>query len=464
MIDKPVCPKCKSFVKKSTRTCSRCGFPLVNFDFKQELQKQILEQPKPGYFSLYADLYIKPILNIVREIDTGLETITEKFTEKQLEIFNNMIGEGWVALLGSRKTGKTFLMASGIILLGSKKKIEVHILSSKKETASHVIYMILDICGDLGLDIIERPAKEQITFKNGTRIKAHSNTLADTGTYEADILVMDEAQEIEEEVWAKIVPQLATGRKMRVWIMGTAKAGTPFHQFWFEENKRFKKHEMRMEDATWVSEEDWEAVKSLMSDRMVRQELNMQWVEPEGAYFKASEIEEAYVECIVPEDLGEIVCGVDWGFGHMTTMIVLGIKGKKIYELDSWGMHNPNEKEIVAKAQTFYEKYNPLFILEGGQMFATHIQGELESRNIRTEMSMFGNNKDRFWTALDLTLGMKKLSLINPHLKQQLLRYCGDKKDDDWADALFHAVKYFFDKYLYQEAVDFYKKMYGENV
>ena len=376
------------------------------------------------------------------------QDITEKLTDKQLNIFNAMIREGWVSLLGSRKTGKTFLMSSAATYLGSRERLEIHVLSSKKDTASHIITQVIIIDAEHKLNLFKRPAKEQIIFNNDTRIKAHSNTLADTGTYEADILIIDEAQEVAEEVWAKIIPQLATGRKMRVWIFGTAKAGTPFYNFWFGINPKFKKFELGMEDAIWVPEESWDAIKSLMSDRMVRQELKMEWVEPEGAFFRAEDVEAAFED--YPEgfkrDYLEIVCGVDFGQGHETVMGNMAYRKEHIYEIESWGMFNPTSDMILAKVKEYGNRYSSLFIMEGSPL-GGFVRRDVADLRFKFKTSNFSVHKDKYWFALNFLLNNHLIHLKTPKLKQQLLRYIGDKIDDDWVDMLLHTAYYYFNKY-----------------
>jgi len=373
------------------------------------------------------------------------QVITEKLTDKQLNIFNAMIREGWVALLGSRKTGKTFLISCAASYLGSRKRLEIHVLSSKKDTASHIITQIIIIDSEHQFNLFKRPAKEQIIFNNDTRVKAHSNTLADTGTYEADILIIDEAQEVEEEVWAKIIPQLATGRKMRVWIFGTAKAGTPFYNFWFGINPKFQKFELGMEDATWVPEESWDSIKSLMSDRMIRQELKMEWVEPEGAFFRAEDIEDAFEE--YPEgfkrDYLEIVCGVDFGQGHETVMGNIAYKNEQIYEIESWGMFNPTSDFILSKVREYGNKYSSLFIMEGSPL-GGFVRRDVRDLQFKFKTSNFSVHKDKYWFALNFLLNEHLIHLKSPKLKQQLLQYDGTKIDDDWVDMLLHATYYYF--------------------
>ncbi|KKM15857.1 hypothetical protein LCGC14_1691840, partial [marine sediment metagenome] len=376
------------------------------------------------------------------------QDITRRFTDKQLNIFNAMIREGWVSLLGSRKTGKSFLMSSAAIYLGSRERLEIHVLSSKKDTASHIITQVIIIDAEHKLNLFKRPAKEQIIFNNDTRIKAHSNTLADTGTYEADILIIDEAQEVEEEVWAKIIPQLATGRKMRVWIFGTAKAGTPFYNFWFGINPKFKKFELGMEDATWVKEESWDDVKSLMSDRMIRQELMMEWVEKEGAFFRSEDIEAAFEE--YPEgfkrDYLEIICGIDFGQGHETVMGNIAYRKEQIYEIESWGMFNPTSDMILAKVKEYGNRYSSLFIMEGSPL-GGFVRRDVADLRFKFKTSNFSIHKEKYWFALNFLLNNHLIHLKTQKLKQQLLRYIGDKIDDDWVDMLLHAAYYYFNKY-----------------
>jgi len=386
------------------------------------------------------------------------EMLEEKLVPKQREIFDAMIEDQFVSVFGSRKTGKTYLMALGIILLGTDRRMEVHILSSKKDTAAYLITMMVWIAEEYKLDIFKRYSAEKCTFWNGTQVKIHANTLADTGTYEADILIIDEAQEVQEEVWGKIMPQLMTGRAMYIWIMGTAKAGTMFHNFWTTKNDRFKKFELHMSDATWVSEEAWQEIMAIMPERMVRQELYLKGVEAEGAYFSAEKIGQAYKlwEADALNQYGEIICTIDWGWGHEHAMYVLGIKDGIVDELESWSMQNAPRETIMRKFAEYHRKYGCYFILEGGQTAASWVGHELDKKNYDFGYSVFGNSKEWFWDAMEFVLDENRIKLDNARLKQQLLRYCGDKKEDDHVDSILHGVYYYVNKYLQKEFEDWW--------
>jgi len=443
-----------------------------NFDFKAFLQATIKKAGKdhnflksiPNIFNLYADIYVKPFIVGVQQdhgIKVDYDKITANLVPAQVKVLNQMLEIGSLLLFGCRKTGKTHLDALGVIILGTLKKLQVHILSSKKDTASYVIEMIGNICRRYKLDIIDKEAVTHMTFKNGTKIKAHSNTVADTGTYEADILIIDEAQEVEKEVWSKIFPMLATGRDMHVWITGTAKAGSRFHSFWFDKDmdNTFKKFTLKQKDATWVSKDTWKQIRAGMTERMWRQEVLMEWVEEEGAFFRADDLDEAFKDYELYEHrlYTEIIVPIDWGWGHEHAMYVLGIKGGVIYELESWSMQNAPRATIMRKFEEYHRKYHkPLFILEGGQTAADWVGHELEEKNYNFTYSLFSNNKEWFWDALEFVLDSKRIKLSNATLKSQLLRYCGDKKEDDHVDSLLHGVEHFVRTYLKEDYSDWY--------
>ncbi|MFX1371346.1 MAG: hypothetical protein ACFFCE_05755 [Promethearchaeota archaeon] len=430
------------------------------FNYKKILEKMISEASKDpakarsyiNIFPLYARLYVEPYLTTEdKKFAVNYKKITKKLVPKQKEILQSFLQPGMTMVFGCRKTGKTYLDALGIILLGTRRKLRVHILSSKKETASYVISSIREIDLEYKLDLLgKQDAKTHTTLKNGTTVMAHSNTIADTGTYEADIVIIDEAQEVEPEVWSKIFPMLATGREMHIWITGTAKAGSRFHTFWFDKDLQCSKFTLRKEDAIWVSEDTWKQIKAGMTERMWRQEVLMEWVEEEGAYFKAKKIEEAFVDYNEIGNYGEIVCPIDWGWGHECTMFVLAIKNNIIYELESWGKQNATYEEILVKCREFQQKYHPLFILEGSQTIASVVNSKMKKSNYSTKFSFFGNQKEWYIEGLRYVLDENRLIVKNPTLKQQLLHYCGDKKDDDYVDSLMHGVYYYFRKYLWE--------------
>lgn len=451
-----------------------------DFDFKEILQETITKAKDSfadmksiiNILSLYAKLYEEPfITGDSRSRDMGIdyEALTDNLIPEQVAVLNRMLEEGGLLLFGCRKTGKTYLDALGVIILGTLNKLQVHILSSKKDTASYVIEMIGNICRKYKLDIIDQEAITHLSFKNGTTVKAHSNTVADTGTYEADILIIDEAQEVEKQVWSKIFPMMLTGRKMHVWITGTAKAGSRFHTFWFDDDlKTFDKFTLRKEDVTkggkneggWVTEAEWKIVRAGMTERMWRQEVLMEWVEEEGAFFRSEDLDEAFKDYQLYDHKSytEIIVPIDWGWGHEHAMYVLGILNGVIYELDSWSMQNAPRATIMRKFEEFHRKYHkPLFILEGGQTAADWVGHELEEKNYNFTYSLFGKNKKWFWDAMEFVLDSKRIKLKNATLKSQLLRYCGDKKEDDHVDSILHGVEHFVRSYLKEDYSNWYE-------
>ena len=435
------------------------------WNFKHELQQAVSDKQFPELFKLYYQAYIQPLADAPSQVVNRRDLLSiVDLTPKQYKMLEAMWTDKLVAILGSRKTGKTFVVALAAVWLALEEPKEVHVLSSKKQTASYVVQVVEEIVTQVNPDLLRRQAKTHCELMNGSKFMAHSNTLADTGTYEADVLILDEAQEITEEVWAKVMPQLATGREMYCWIVGTAKAGTPFYDFWHnpETEEQFDIFTLFMKDATWVDQATWDSIAMLMSDRMVRQELGLEWVEDEQVFFPSDAIEKAYRDFPhkPAKQYGEIVSGVDFGMGHETSIITIAWnpQQRRMEMLDVWGMHNPTDKQILAHIQRLDKEYGSTFILEQSPLGA-FVRREIYEMNVNSRGSTFTQHKEDYLASLYVALVKEKLLLTDRKLKSQLLQYDGSKKNDDRVDALLHAVHYLFKKHLRYTLDNFTREM-----
>jgi hypothetical protein len=430
------------------------------FDIQKELELAIQqsrnEHHAPKLFELYLDHFHGRDENrhAMAQRNELVKEIREMATEKQTSVIRSMKQpSARVMILGSRKTGKSWVMTASTSLLGTGEPLIVKVLSSKKDTAKHIIWMMASMVPN---QMIDQHSKEHLSLRNGTDVAVLPNTIAGTGTFEADILIIDEAQEVAQDIWDKVIPQLLTGRESRLYIAGTAKAGSRFEDVWFGEEaladdgeRRFATYEFTREDAPWVSEEEWESAEALMSERMVRQELNLEWVSGEGVYFNSEMVEGAFepFDRLENGNYIEVISAWDWGIDHQSVNIVLGVrKNDTIEEIDIWAKSNPSAEEIKTRCRIINEKWSPLFIFESSPL-GSFVRSDL-SATFHSRSSNFSHRKDEFIFSLAMLLDTGALRLENKRLKGQLKRYCGDKKDDDFVDALLHGCHYIYRKYM----------------
>lgn len=275
-------------------------------------------------------------LEQLREIGTFAERlIGEPLWPHQLDVARSPAR--FRTLCSGRQIGKSRTLA--VIALHhafTNPESRVLIISAGDDAAKDLLGEVAGLAQAplLGASV-EEDDSAKVVLSNGSVIRCVPASHRRARGKSIDLLILDEACFIPEEIWdaAKFVILARPGSRV---VM----ASTPYGRL----DKFFARH-YRMGRDGREGYESWSLPSSVSplvdqallaewaetdAPRIYRREVLAEWVDEAGAYFTSAELDAATVdvELVPPEagyELGQVVGGVDWGFAQdANTLVVIG--------------------------------------------------------------------------------------------------------------------------------------------
>jgi hypothetical protein len=174
--------------------------------------------------------------------------------------------------------------------------------------------------------------RHQINLTNGSSIRSVPASEKQVRGKSVDLLVIDEAAFVSEEIWTA-ARYTAVGRQGSRVVMASTPWG-PKDRFFALTYRAGVRHEAGYESFRWpstaspmVDAELLEMWRATSTDREYRREVLAEWVDSDGSYFTDAELESAISDypLIPPENAqGRLVNGgVDWGFARDSSALIL---------------------------------------------------------------------------------------------------------------------------------------------
>jgi hypothetical protein len=175
-------------------------------------------------------------------------------------------------------------------------------------------------------------SNSEIVLSNGSWIRSVPASERQIRGLSVDLLVIDEAAFVADELWTAARFTTISRRESRVLL-----ASTPFgraDRFFATAWRAGQRGEASYESFHWpstisplVDKELLEVWRASSTDREYRREVEAEWVEDHGAYFTDAELEGATgdYDLVPPEGANGLAAGVgvDWGFDPDSSAVVL---------------------------------------------------------------------------------------------------------------------------------------------
>lgn len=190
----------------------------------------------------------------------------------------------------------------------------------------------------LGSSVLDE-SQSRLTLSNGSEIRSVPASVKQIRGKSVDLLIVDEAAQVDETVWQAAQWTVMARENSRVLL-----ASTP----WGRQDRFFAlayRAGLAGEDgyASWhwpstaspLVDQTWlDIQRKTSTDRAYRAEVLAEWVEDAGAYFTAAELEGCIVDrpLLPPAQAGRrpVTAGIDWGFSTDANALVLLSKDAEI--------------------------------------------------------------------------------------------------------------------------------------
>ena len=171
-----------------------------------------------------------------------------------------------------------------------------------------------------------------VRLSNGSVIRSVPASEKQVRGRAVDVLILDEACFITDELWAASRYTIVARPGSKV-LMASTPWGRP-DRFFAQAFRAGNRHEVGYASFHWPSQisplvdtELLELWRASSSEREYQREVEALWVDDAGAFFKSAEIEAATVDYdLVPPAAAHgrvVVGGIDWGFARDSSALVL---------------------------------------------------------------------------------------------------------------------------------------------
>lgn len=388
--------------------------------------------------------------------------LTDVYSNKQIEVLNQTVNQDWfIALLhGAKRSGKTKIN-NDLFLFELRRVRKI----ADRENIKEPMYIL---AGVSSATIQKNVLQELYNMYNidpkfdkhgnfklfGVKVvQAYTGNISGVGAVRgmtAFGAYINEASLAKQEVFAEIVSRCSgTGAR----ILGDTNPDNPEH--WLKKeyvdnpSKNIRSFHFELDDNTFLSERYRTNIKeSTPSGMFYDRDIKGLWVSAEGVVYQDFDAGKHYVQSDEVPKLTTFYCGVDWGYEHWGSIVVLGETDEGVaYLIEE---HATQYEEIdywVGVAKGIQERYGSRV-----PFYCDSARPEHVSRFKREGIKAFNADKARLSGVESVAKRFKTNTLFIcrdkvKKFRDEIYQYVWDKKKgepikefDDVLDALRYAI------------------------
>lgn len=253
-------------------------------------------------------------------------------------------------ICAGRRAGKTHVF--GVMALHrafSQSGSKVLIVSSGEDAAKNMFAAVAEMTQGsewLRSSVVD-DLTQSMTLSNGSVIRCVSSSMRQVRSQEADLLIVDEAGFVTEEIWDAVEPVTVARPGSRILVCSSpwGGPGSWFHDLWRQgmdrPSKDLRSWHWPSTVSPMVNQAQLESIRARKSSWSYGREYLAEWTDTSGAYFTEAELSAAVADypLMSPEraleaggqwvdgpgylPVFEAVAGVDWGFNRDANAVVL---------------------------------------------------------------------------------------------------------------------------------------------
>ncbi len=264
--------------------------------------------------------------------------ITDIYSKKQIEVLRETVNKDWfIALLhGAKRSGKTKINNDSFLFeLRRVRKI------ADEEGVKEPMYILAGVSSaTINKNIlqelynmynIELKFDKHNNFKLfGVKVvQAYTGNIGGVGAIRgmtAYGAYINEASLARQEVFAEIISRCSgTGAR----ILADTNPDNPEHwlkkEYIDKPNENVKAFHFELDDNTFLSERYRENIKAATPSGMFYdRDIKGLWVSADGVVYQDFDANKHYIKSDELPELSKFYCGVDWGYEHWGSIVVIG--------------------------------------------------------------------------------------------------------------------------------------------
>jgi hypothetical protein len=242
-----------------------------------------------------------------------------------------------------RQVGKSTTLATlALFEAATRRNVLVLVVSAGEEAAKRLLADCAALASNssaLASSVLDE-GKSLLTFSNGSVIRSVPASGRQIRGNPVDLLIVDEAAFIGNDIWQSAEPSIIARPGSRV-VLTSSPWGGPeafFRALW---NRGMDAPDLEVQSWHWpssasplVDEKLLAGIKARNSEEYFRREFLAEWTDDAGSYFKESELMDAVADYQMcpPEDLewfldGRYAAagGVDWGLNDANVLTLVSV-------------------------------------------------------------------------------------------------------------------------------------------
>lgn len=352
----------------------------------------------------------------------------KKLTEYQKKIIEDKSEK--IIVCASRQCGKSFVTSIKALWRAWCNSNQDIMLIAPTERQAEIIYSnIYEFV--INNPVLYRTAvkltQRKMEFDNGSVIRClpAGHTGEGIRGYTCDMVVVDEAQSVPDEVFVSVIPSLLVKRGQLI-LLGTPSFGKQgfFWTAWISDG--WSKHRITVFDNPFVDKKDVEAFKKMKGEVAYRREFLAEFVEADDSFFN---LESVYAVATLtrkasPVDGYVYYCGVDWARkgASQNAVVIVGVNDEGIIEMHNfWYRTGRSMTEILNWVMGIIEKWKPKIVVadatSGWAGVVDRLKEMVSSSGVGSTVQEFNFGRhavrrEAFWNVKRL-IEDKRLFLIN---------------------------------------------------
>ncbi len=287
-----------------------------------------------------------------------------------------------------------------------------------------VVIFLTKILNSRDFSIVKKPIPQIHIKLNGTIIECKSGESPKGMMGRAvDLIVMDEASRVAEDVWKRFLRPNIVDRKGRVIMISTPNGLNWFYDMWLYAKTRSGAFHFTSKDNPHFGLDEWEEIKETTPQIVFEQEYEAKFVSDAGSVFRGID-DIAVLEPQAPEEGQVYVIGVDLAkHEDYTVMCVVNRFKKEMVWMDRFTDidYNLQKKRIIALSKKYN---NAKVIIDGsgsGDPVAEDLKRDLFVENYRMHAM---KHKQQLIEKLSLFIEQQNIKILNNEiLINELKRY-----------------------------------------
>ena len=346
--------------------------------------------------------------------------------EGQKKVINNKHRER--ILCAGRRFGKSQLCAYEVVYVALQPNKRIWISAPSYELTKIVfdqaMMWLYKLLPKEGINVKRKPFPK-IKLKNGTVIEGKSCE-ARTGLLgrSTDLVIIDEAARVDEEIWTQYIKPTTHERKGRVIYISTPTGINWFYDKFLELKPQKSAYHFTSKDNPYFDEEEWDKAKKSLPDKVFRQEYEAEFLTEGGLVFRNIE-DSIDGECLEePQDGSTYVLGLDIArHNDFTGIVVMNRATKKVAYMDRFNeldFHYQKERIL-----TCAKKYNNAKIIIDSTGMGDSVASDLKRHALVEEYPLYSQKaKQRLIDKLIIFLDQNVIKIPdNDTLVNELKRY-----------------------------------------